>query len=46
MSGKGSRQRPLSVDRKTFDQNWEKIFGKKVEKKSTKHADNQKQYSK
>lgn len=29
MSGKGSRQRPLSVDRKTFDANWDRIFKKK-----------------
>lgn len=29
MSGKGSRPRPYSVDRKTFESNWEKIFGKK-----------------
>lgn len=29
MSGKGSRPRPYSVDRKTFDNNWDKIFGKK-----------------
>lgn len=26
MSGKGSRPRPLSVNRKTFDKNWDKIF--------------------
>jgi hypothetical protein len=35
MSGKGSRPRPFSVDRKTFESNWEKIFGKKSKKKST-----------
>lgn len=29
MSGKGSAPRPYSVDQKTFDQNWETIFGKK-----------------
>lgn len=29
MSGKGSRPRPYSVDRKTFENNWEHIFGKK-----------------
>ena len=32
MSGKGSRPRPFSVDRKTFESNWEKIFGKKTKK--------------
>ena len=26
---KGSAPRPLSVDTKTFDNNWDKIFGKK-----------------
>ena len=29
MSGKGSKPRPFSVDRKTFDKNWETVFGKK-----------------
>ena len=28
-SGKGSRPRPYSVDQKTFDNNWDSIFGKK-----------------
>lgn len=28
MSGKGSKPRPLSVDQKTFDGNWNKIFKK------------------
>jgi hypothetical protein len=28
--GKGSRARPLSVDSKTFDNNWDNIFKKKV----------------
>lgn len=32
MSGKGSRPRPYSVDRKTFESNWDKIFGKKKTK--------------
>jgi hypothetical protein len=36
MSGKGSRPRPYSVDRKTFESNWDKIFGKKPEKTVTK----------
>lgn len=27
--GKGSRPRPYSVDQKTFDSNWDAIFGKK-----------------
>ncbi len=26
--GKGSRPRPFSVDQKTFDSNWDKIFSK------------------
>jgi hypothetical protein len=28
MSGKGSKPRPLSVDQKTFDDNWNNIFNK------------------
>ncbi len=28
MSGKGSRPRPYSVDQKTFDSNWDRIFNK------------------
>lgn len=31
MSGKGSSPRPFSVDKKTFDDNWDKIFAKKKE---------------
>lgn len=32
--GKGSNPRPFSVDRKTFDQNWNKIFKtSKIDKK-------------
>ena len=27
--GKGSRPRPYSVDQKTFENNWDAIFGKK-----------------
>lgn len=26
--GKGDKPRPLSVDTKTFDSNWDRIFGK------------------
>ncbi len=32
MSGKGSSPRPFSVPRKTYEDNWEKIFSKKKEK--------------
>ena len=32
MSGKGSSPRPFGVDKKTFDDNWDKIFGKKTPK--------------
>jgi len=27
--GKGSKKRPLSVPKKKFDENWDKIFKKK-----------------
>lgn len=29
MNGKGDKPRPLSVERETFHNNWERIFGKK-----------------
>jgi len=32
MAGKGSKPRPLSVPRKKFDENWDRIFGRKKEK--------------
>ena len=40
MSGKGSRPRPFSVDRKTFNNNWDKIFKRntKTVKKKIKSA--------
>lgn len=28
-AGKGCKPRPFSVDQKTFDTNWDAIFGKK-----------------
>jgi hypothetical protein len=31
MSGKGSSPRPFSVDRKKFEENWDRIFNKKQE---------------
>ena len=31
MSGKGSTPRPFSVDQKTFEDNWDKIFGQKTQ---------------
>lgn len=34
MSGKGSKPRPFSVDRKTFESNWDKIFKNKKSKKT------------
>lgn len=32
--GKGSRPRPFSVDQKTFDDNFDRIFGKKKKQES------------
>jgi len=37
--GKGSKPRPLSIPRKQFDDNWERIFGKKQSEKDTKQKD-------
>jgi hypothetical protein len=31
MAGKGDTQRPASVPKKTFDENWDRIFKKKKE---------------
>ena len=36
MSGKGSKPRPLSVPRKVYEDNWERIFGKKKKENSKK----------
>ena len=36
--GKGSKPRPLSVPRKQFDENWERIFGKKKHEEKRKTA--------
>lgn len=41
MSGKGSRPRPFSVDRKTYENNWERIFGKTVKTKQKKEKTKQ-----
>jgi hypothetical protein len=32
---KGSKSRPYSVDQKTFDSNWDSIFGKKEDNTGT-----------
>ena len=32
MAGKGSKQRPTEVSRKTFDDNWDRIFNKDKKK--------------
>lgn len=36
--GKGSNPRPISVPRKQFDENWERIFGKKKKEGQQKTA--------
>lgn len=32
-NGKGSKRRPKTIDQKTWDKNWQQIFGKKKDKK-------------
>ena len=32
--GKGSKPRPLSIPRKQYDENWERIFGKRKNEKT------------
>ena len=39
MNGKGSDQRPRQVDKQTFEDNWDRIFGKRKAKKPTKNKD-------
>lgn len=34
MNGKGSAPRPKTVSQETWSKNWDKIFGKKKEKKN------------
>ena len=34
--GKGSDQRPMKIDKKTFEDNWDRIFGKRKTKKDAK----------
>tara|TARA_A200000159_G_C7132757_1_gene259649 strand:+ start:10 stop:147 length:138 start_codon:yes stop_codon:yes gene_type:complete len=36
MNGKGSDQRPRQIDDKTYEDNWNRIFGKKKPKKDQK----------
>ena len=43
---KGSAPRPLSVDTKTFDNNWDKIFGKKKIEEDKKSSDKDKKKTK
>jgi len=33
--GKGSKPRPIQVPREKFNDNWDKIFGKKVKNESS-----------
>lgn len=39
--GKGSKARPFDVDHETFENNWDRIFGKKTPKVPTKLAEGQ-----
>ena len=38
-NGKGDTPRPLSVDSKTFEDNWERVFGSKQKKLNKKIQD-------
>jgi hypothetical protein len=37
-NGKGSRTRPKSVDQKTWEKNYDRIFGKKISKTTKKNS--------
>ena len=43
--GKGSDQRPRQVDKKVFEDNWDRIFGKKKTKKEPKKGKKDKELS-
>ena len=36
MAGKGSKPRPISVDRDTYESNWDRIFNNKNKKEDKK----------
>lgn len=36
MNGKGDKRRPMAIDKETYDERWERIFGKDKEFKGTK----------
>ena len=36
MNGKGDKRRPMQVDRKQFEVNWERIFGEPTKREATK----------
>lgn len=42
MAGKGSKSRPIQVNRKTYEDNWDKIFGNKDKDKIKDYKYNQK----
>lgn len=42
---KGSKQRPRTVDQKTFDDGWDRIFGKKKAKKAHEEEFNNARFS-
>lgn len=39
MSGKGSKPRPLSIDRDKFEENWDRIFGNNESKEQNDYQD-------
>lgn len=39
MSGKGSKPRPLSIDRNKFEENWNRIFGNNETKEQNDYQD-------
>lgn len=38
-NGKGDKPRPLSIDRDTFEKNWERAFGRKITKSHSKEQE-------
>lgn len=40
-NGKGDKPRPISVDRETFERNWEMAFGRKITNQKKKDENNE-----
>ena len=42
--GKGSKRRPMQIEKEKFEDNWEKVFGEKTKKTPKKERYNKRWY--